>query len=373
MIWFGVSRRERRRFGAPDHVDLRSGAGELRFLRRELSLRLGGDLHELGLLRRELVLGALDRRRHGGLRPRAQRHGGRWRGGRRRRGGVVVLVIVVPETEQPGERIDAARGDAGVGDLDAGAARGLDRHFRGIAAVLADIGQRQRIAGQRPAVGGDMHGAAVGEHADQLLAGHARPVPHAAGVHVHERRAGGRIEADAAALQPQADDAQLSQRHAGNIKIHGVAEHVLAEAGDAVAAPPQHGVGFRRTIAAHDPDRLLRSGLALHLPDQVDQVRIDARFFFAPPIAQEPVELLQRRLVVTAVALERDGDVFVGVDVMQRDGAGVALGDGVLQHARAEEQDQSGEGARIEGACRKPTTFQPRVNNGHWRSRVDVD
>ena len=66
-------------------------------------------------------------------------------------------------------------------------------------------------------------------------------------------------------------------------------------------------------------------------------MRIHAGLFCAAPVAQEPVELLQRRLVVTAVALEGDGDVFVGVDVMQRDGAGVALGDGVLQPARAEE------------------------------------
>ncbi len=281
--------------------------------------------------------------------------------------GVVVLIVAAAQPQKLGERVEAVLRHAGIGDLHAGAARGVDRHFRGSAAVLADIGERQRIAGQRPAVGGDVHGAAVGEHADQLLAGHARPMPHAAGVHMHERRAGGRIEADAAALQPQADDAKLLDRHAGNIKIHGVAEHVLAEARDAVAAPPQHGVGFRRPVAAHDPDRLLRSGLALHLPDQVDQVRIHARFFFAPPIAQQPVELLQRRLVVTAVALERDGDVFVGMDVVQRDGAGVALGDGVLQDARAEQEHQSGEAARIDGASRKPTTtFQPRVTNEHW-------
>jgi hypothetical protein len=103
-------------------------------------------------------------------------------------------------------------------------------------------------------------------------------------------------------------------------------------------------------------------------------VRIHARLLLAPPIAQEPAELLQRRLVVAAVALERDGDVFVGVDVMQRDGAGVALGDGVLQNARAEQEGKNGQAARIEGACRKPTTtVQPRVTNEHWRSRVDVD
>jgi hypothetical protein len=43
------------------------------------------------------------------------------------------------------------------------------------------------------------------------------------------------------------------------------------------------------------------------------------------------VELLQRGLVVTAIALEGDGDVFAGVEMMEGEGAGVAFGAGVLQ------------------------------------------
>ena len=60
---------------------------------------------------------------------------------------------------------------------------------------------------------------------------HARPVPHAADVEMHEGRAGGRIEADAAALRPQAGLAQLLERHARNVEVHRLAEHVLADAG----------------------------------------------------------------------------------------------------------------------------------------------
>ena len=78
-----------------------------------------------------------------------------------------------------------------------------------------------------------MDGAAVGEHARQLVMRHARPVPNAAGVEVNERRARGRIEADAAALQAQAGKADLLQRHARNVEVHRVAEHVLAVARDA--------------------------------------------------------------------------------------------------------------------------------------------
>jgi hypothetical protein len=54
----------------------------------------------------------------------------------------------------------------------------------------------------------------------------------------------------------------------------------------------------------------------LHLPDQIDEVRIHANLLLAAPVAQEPVELVERRLVVTALALEGDGDVFVGMGVV---------------------------------------------------------
>ena len=197
----------------------------------------------------------------------------------------------------------------------------------------------------------------------RVMRGH---MPHVAGVHVHERRAGGRIEADAAALQPQADDAQVFERHAGNVEIHGVAEHVLAEARHAVAAAPQHGVGFRRAIAAHHPDRLFDP--VSRCTSQIRSIRCGSMSVSCclPPIAQEPVELLQRGLVVTAVALEGDGDVFVGVDVMQRDRAGVAFGDRVLQRARRRRADQhSGKTARIGGALDdNRTAFQPRLTKG---------
>jgi hypothetical protein len=72
------------------------------------------------------------------------------------------------------------------------------------------------------------------------------------------------------------------------------------------------------------------------------------------PVAQEPVELFQRGLVVAAVALEGDGDVFVGMDVMQGDAAGVAFGDRVLQGSRAEQEQKNREAARIAGARARP-------------------
>ena len=58
-----------------------------------------------------------------------------------------------------------------------------------VVAALLDVGLRQLIAGQRIAIGGDMHGAAIREDAHQLVVAHARPVPDTPGVEMNEGRA----------------------------------------------------------------------------------------------------------------------------------------------------------------------------------------
>ena len=80
-------------------------------------------------------------------------------------------------------------------------------------------------------------------------------------------------------------------------------------------------------------DRLSGTGLAIDLPQEIVEVRVHLRFPFLAPVAHEPVELLQAVRVVAAVALEGDGDVLAGMRVMEGEGAGVALRDGVLQFA----------------------------------------
>ena len=86
----------------------------------------------------------------------------------------------------------------------------------------------------------------------------------------------------------------------------------------------------------------MRADLAIGLPQQIEQMRVHVGVCFLAPVAHEPVELLQRGLVVAAVALEGDGDVFAGMDVMEGEGAGVAFGDRVLQRVVGGEQEQAG-------------------------------
>ena len=112
------------------------------------------------------------------------------------------------------------------------------------------------------------------QHARELYLRHARPMPHAARIHVHEGGAGCRIKADATALGPQACFAQLLERHAWDVEIDGLAQHVLAELGDPARASPQHRVGFGRAVSADDPNRLFGADLAMYLPEQVDQMGI---------------------------------------------------------------------------------------------------
>ena len=61
------------------------------------------------------------------------------------------------------------------------------------------------------------------------------------------------------------------------------------------------------------------------------------------------------------------------MDMVQGDGAGIALGDRVLQRARAEQENQKGKTARIAGARREQSTsLQARFGNVHWQSRIDA-
>ena len=58
-------------------------------------------------------------------------------------------------------------------------------------------------------------------------------------------------------------------------------------------------------------------------------MRVHQVSWFLAPVTHEPVELLQRLVVVAAVALVGDGDVFARMEMMEGDRAGIAVGDGV--------------------------------------------
>ena len=167
-----------------------------------------------------------------------------------------------------------------------------------------------------------MHGAAVGEHLGQLIVAHARPVTNAAGVEMDERRSGGRVESDAAALQAKPGEANLLERYVRNVEIHGVAEHVLAETRHPGGTAAEHGVGGRGAVGGNDLDRLLAIDVAVDFPEDVEQMTIHRGLVLAAPVAEKVIELLQRFFVVASVALEGDGEIFLGMGVVERQGAG---------------------------------------------------
>src|SRR5258705_11604641 len=108
-----------------------------------------------------------------------------------------------------------------------------------------------------------MHGTAVREHLGELIVRHSRPVPNAAGIEMDERRSRCRIEPDAAALQAKPGEADLLKRYVRNVEIHGVAEHVLAEAGHPRGTAAEHGVGGGGAVGRGCPDSGLSTDVAV--------------------------------------------------------------------------------------------------------------
>ena len=218
-----------------------------------------------------------------------------------------------------------------------------------VAAALFDLGAGKLIALQRVAVGGNMHGAAVREYADQLIVGHARPVTDAAGIEMDEGRSRCRIESDAAALQAEPGEADLLKRHVRNVEIHGVAQHVLAEARHARRTAAEHGVGGGGAVGGNDLDRLLAVDVAVDFPEDVEQMTIHRGLFLAAPVAEIVIELFQRLFVVTPVALEGDGEVFIGMGVVERKGAGFVQRGRIMDRSGSRQEQQGCQAEMIPG------------------------
>jgi hypothetical protein len=111
---------------------------------------------------------------------------------------------------------------------------------------------------------------------------------------------------------------------------------------------------------------VLGADLAMHFPDKIDQQGILRNLLVAAPVPQNVVDLLHRFGIVTPVALVGDGEVFFGVDVMQRDGARVAVSDRMLQIAASENQSGGGKAKAISGArCEQRRQNSARVTTRH--------
>src|ERR1700737_375607 len=148
-----------------------------------------------------------------------------------------------------------------------------------------------------------MHGAAVGEYAGQLIVGHPRPVANAAGIEMDEGRSRCRVEPDAASLQAKPGVADLLKRYVWNEKIHGVAEHVLAEARHPGRTAAEHGVGSGGAVRGNDLDRLFAVDVAVDFPEDVEQAAFHWGWFLAGPVREMGVDVLQRLFLVTPVTL----------------------------------------------------------------------
>ena len=76
----------------------------------------------------------------------------------------------------------------------------------------------------------------------------------------------------------------------------------------------------------------------------------------AAPVAEEVIELLQRLFVVAAVALEGDGEVFVGMGVVERKGAGFVQRGRVMDRSGSQQEQQGSQAEMISG-LRQTTAY----------------
>ena len=246
---------------------------------------------------------------------------------------LIFLVVGLAAPEQRGEQAGLLADGCGVVAI----------------AALLDVGAGEFITLQRTTIRGQVDGAAVGKHPGQLIMGHARPVTDAAGIEMNERRSRGRIEADAAALQAKAGGADLLERNSGDEEIHRVAEHVLAVASHAGRTAAEHGIGGGGAVGGDDLDRLLAVDVAVDFPEDVEQVTIHRGLVLAAPVAEEVIEFLQRLFVVAAVALEGDGEVFVGMGVVEGKRAGFVQRGRVLHRPGSGKEQQGSQAELISG------------------------
>src|SRR5215471_6628789 len=111
------------------------------------------------------------------------------------------------------------------------------------------------------AVGRDMNGPAVREDTGELIVGHPRPVSYTAHIKMHKWRPRRRVVAYTAALQTQTGLTQLLQRRTRDVKVHRLAERMLAELRHAAATSAQHGVGGWRAVSTHHVNGLVAGNL----------------------------------------------------------------------------------------------------------------
>ena len=268
-------------------------------------------------------------------------------GGLRRCDAIRIFILIASAAKECLQQ-RLALAAAGRSRARTGAGSNLDG---GRADALLVIRQSLLVTGKRLAVGRKMQRIAVREDADEFLAAHARPGANAADIHVHEGRTRTRIETHAADLHLHADFAQTRQLHAGYVKIHGLAKHMLAFFRDTLGARAQETVGLRRAEGRNDVDVIGRAAAAINFPDEIEQARIHPCRLVAAPVTQESIQLLQTLLVVFAIALEGDDRLLACMDIIQFKAA--RLGEGFRRRGTYERHGGEHQAGKGDSACRQ--------------------
>jgi hypothetical protein len=136
--------------------------------------------------------------------------------------------------------------------------------------------------------------------------------------------AGAAIITNAANFPDEGVVADFLGWHIGEIKIDGLAHHVLALCSHVSANALQEGIGLRRAITANNMNRGARAQIGVQLPYEVDGLGINGDHFVATPIAHEVIDFLHGRGNIAAFHHVGDGDAFLGVYMIEGNRTGFA-------------------------------------------------
>ena len=144
---------------------------------------------------------------------------------------------------------------------------------------------------------------------------------------MHPGRRSCRVKSHAPRLHAHGDVTDARRADIDEMGVDRLAFHMLGILGDLMRAAAKHRVGLRRTVAGQNVDWLSRTRLAVDLPNDVEEVRIHFCRLVEPPVAHEPVQLVEDRGIVNAIDHVGERAGLVGMPVGKDDGAGVAVGD----------------------------------------------
>lgn len=151
-------------------------------------------------------------------------------------------------------------------------------------------------------------------------------LPVADGACIDMDKGGMGIIADATQTQGFRAIADLPGRAVCHTDIDRLAVHMQAVARNTFAFGGEERIGLRAAIATDDLERLLAAAAAVQFGQQVEQMHINRRDLVIVMVAQDEIDVLERRRIVLAIFPIGGFDGFTGMFVVKTEDATALVG-----------------------------------------------